>query len=92
MMGNLNRISWALGLGLLWPICCLVFMKLSPGPLAPPKLPQTVRVAGRTLAPPIDTSGSTQFISSGGSAHSVKIFWEEPEPGRVHVIIEVPGE
>ena len=86
-----NGIKQMIALGLAWPICVLAFTLVWPGPVPLPDIPSAVAASMQQAAgPPVDTTGSRQYISSEQAGSEMKVFWRIPEPGRVQAVIVIP--
>lgn len=78
------------GAGILWPALIVAAALLWPGPTVPAgyvSAPDMRQTAG--VLPATDLSGSTTVFTEDDGAASGRVFWEVPEPGRVHITIEL---
>lgn len=85
------RVSqWCLLFGVVvWPLALYLFMSNHPGTVPPPRPPSSRdrRVVQRT-APPTDLRGSRVVVAEN-SGQRASVFWQMPEPGHLHVTIEI---
>ena len=77
-------------IGILWPMLAGVAALLSPGPGVPSGYVATPDLGlAAAVLPATDLSGSTVVFADDNGASAGRIFWEVPEPGRVHITIEL---
>jgi len=89
----LVRLSqWCLLFGtVVWPAALFVFLSSHPGTVPPPRAPSSRdRPVPERTAPPTDIRGSRVVLSEGEGGQRASIFWQVPEPGHLHVTIEIP--
>lgn len=90
MSTRMSQICLVIGT-VVWPLLLYLFLSYNPGTVPPPRMPSSRdRPAPERTAPPTDQHGSRVILSETASGQRASIFWEIPEPGRVHVTIELP--
>jgi hypothetical protein len=89
MSHRISQICLAFGT-FVWPLALYLYMGAYPGTVPPPRVvSSTDREVAERTAPPTDHRGSRVVVSENNRGQRASIFWQVPEPGRVHVTIEI---
>jgi hypothetical protein len=73
-----------------WPLLMYLLLAANPGTVPPPRMISSRdRLIPQRTAPPSDQRGSRVLLGESGAGQRATVFWDTPEPGRVHVRIEI---
>src|SRR5687768_14937455 len=86
-------MRWWVLAATLWPVAMVTISFVWPGPDEQELLQRYFeKPAYEAVSPPVDTRGATGELSVSDAEGSARIFWTQPEKGKVKVTIEVPPE